>query len=821
MTRKGNRKHGGKSGDKATEPQKQPEQGRDWFEHTCTNTEAHGLLSKIETILNGGIVDPRIARTIQKRAQELTEQAKWPDCPSFCARTIQVMKRLAFLPDAVQLCDSVFRIIMDAWHAGLQGEDKLKSQSGKQGQGTYNPLLNPQRLLEGWTMDLSLVAKPCLPSYLRLLRFERLHTQNQQLDTALAAFVERIKQLATVKPIAPQDVDIAAKATAVFESEILESLLLVAKEQAISHVAKATQLIATAVQADISVLEKDTGPVRRAMDALPSLICRASVSPTAAERESTIQKHLHEAYLVLNQLHRHKKEARPYLRDPLAQLMPWLGGWEQRPLRKNGKGWKASIQYTYNQQIHEVDGDVVDFCAKHKGVHIKLGSSVKKCSCLPGKPISLEFYSSGETHFVDEAKIILTHPAVDKRWECKARAIRGWMYEEEFDKPSKDAGAAFSIADMRDDLRTYLNQLENRSGLEPLAGHPSGDSDSAVPKPLAPGSRVPFKNGPEGILGATETRSQKPIHISELTGKVSFAIITVRPDEFPAVLGRFPNAIEVEGGKRPYFYASVTAREGYEIGVVIGRCGEQGHGPAQGMASNMIYDFAPPWILLVGIAGGIPDSEFSLGDVLLSSRVYDFSASAALPNGTKELNLRGGPMHKDVRDLLEKIPAFAEKEELRDWADSAHIGIPKPSFRPKKDFAKNRFFGSESWQGRARKSILRHFPGGVSARDPVFWPASTTSGNVMLKDPALAQILKQSVRSFCATEMELGGVYEAVLSEGEHKYRVLAIRGLSDIVGFDRDADWTLYACHSAASFAHRLIVSGLVPKATLLPNPM
>jgi hypothetical protein len=496
MAQEGNRTPAGRNGDEAREPRKQPEGGRDWFEDACTNTEAHGILAEIDAILKAGDISAS-AGDIIKKAQEFANLARWPICPSFCALLIHVMKPLARRPDADKLCDCIFGILADAWSAGLRAEDQRDLLLQHQGQHIYKRILNPQRLLEGWAADLSDVAQPCLPSYLRLLHFERLHTRNQQLDTALAAFVKRINDLSAVKPVAPQDVNVAAKATAVFESEILESL---PKDQAISHVAKATQLIAIAVQADASVLKSDTGHVRRAMNALPGLILRANVSRRAAGRDGPTQEHLHKAYLVLNELHRRNRGARRDLRGPLAELIPCLEGYEPRPLRKNGMGWKASIEYTYNGQPHHLDGDVVDFCARHKGVHVKLGSDVKDCSSFPGKPISLKFHSREETHFVDRAKIILTHPAGDRRWECEAKAIRGWIYEEDFSKPSQDAGAAFSIADMGHDLGVCLDQLEDRSGLEPLAGYPSGGSDSAVAESLIPGSTIPFEDGPEGIL---------------------------------------------------------------------------------------------------------------------------------------------------------------------------------------------------------------------------------------------------------------------------------------------------------------------------------
>ncbi len=51
--------------------------------------------------------------------------------------------------------------------------------------------------------------------------------------------------------------------------------------------------------------------------------------------------------------------------------------------------------------------------------------------------------------------------------------------------------------------------------------------------------------------------------------------------------------------------------------------------------------------------------------------------------------------------------------------------------------------------------------------------------------------------------MELAGVYQAAWSSQKP---VLAIRGISDIVGFKRSLEWTSYACHAAASFTAALL---------------
>ncbi|HEX2689083.1 MAG TPA: hypothetical protein VHN14_20820 [Kofleriaceae bacterium] len=56
-----------------------------------------------------------------------------------------------------------------------------------------------------------------------------------------------------------------------------------------------------------------------------------------------------------------------------------------------------------------------------------------------------------------------------------------------------------------------------------------------------------------------------------------------------------------------------------------------------------------------------------------------------------------------------------------------------------------------------------------------------------------------------AVEMESAGIDKAA-----HGRNVpfLAIRGISDVVGFKRDPDWTAYACETAAAFARAFLLT-------------
>ena len=112
---------------------------------------------------------------------------------------------------------------------------------------------------------------------------------------------------------------------------------------------------------------------------------------------------------------------------------------------------------------------------------------------------------------------------------------------------------------------------------------------------------------------------KQSLHLSDIKNCVHAAIITIRPDEYESVEKCLRNAISsrtlsITGGKNSYEYANLRTEDGNLVSVVVTRCVLQGNLSAQAVASNIITDLDPEWLLLVGIAGGIPGSLSSLED---------------------------------------------------------------------------------------------------------------------------------------------------------------------------------------------------------------
>jgi nucleoside phosphorylase/tetratricopeptide (TPR) repeat protein len=297
---------------------------------------------------------------------------------------------------------------------------------------------------------------------------------------------------------------------------------------------------------------------------------------------------------------------------------------------------------------------------------------------------------------------------------------------------------------------------------------------------------------------------------AEFHGTVDIGIITVRPDEYTALLDQFPDRESINGRK---FYeicrCPVDGRGEAKIAIV--RCLEQAQGSAQEYATALIEDFNPDWLLVVGIAGGVPDDDFSLGDVLLASRIYDMSVYAAIAGdhqSHREWAPSGGSVHPAVEKILSALPGWEAK--FKGWNSEVSIRGRKPVCAVPDDLQNShKFYGSQAHREKAYRSLKRHFPDDGTTKQPVVAIAPVATANALVKDDELLREWKAAARSFGFIEMEAGGVYRAARRH-DGEIPVLIIRGLSDIVGFGRQSEWTDYARLTAAAFTAAFVRSGI-----------
>jgi nucleoside phosphorylase len=299
--------------------------------------------------------------------------------------------------------------------------------------------------------------------------------------------------------------------------------------------------------------------------------------------------------------------------------------------------------------------------------------------------------------------------------------------------------------------------------------------------------------------------------------QADFAIITMREDEYEALASRFNPTPQRGASGRNYAISQIRTKDGKNRTVAIKRCEEQGPQPAQQLANDMIKDLSPSLLLVVGIAGGVPDTDFTLGDVVISWRIHDFGVNALKP-GKIEWDARGG-IHPYVSDIISSLPMY--KTDLEGWNAADSLRTPRPALDITKFKAfdltsmtlqdkQSIFDGNppESWQQKILDMLKWHFDDPPQRPpEPLYKSCSIGSSGSLVRDTAILTQWLQDARSIRAVEMEAGGVFQAA-QQIHRQYPVIAIRGISDIVGLKRDYRWTLYACHSAAAFTYALLTS-------------
>lgn len=295
------------------------------------------------------------------------------------------------------------------------------------------------------------------------------------------------------------------------------------------------------------------------------------------------------------------------------------------------------------------------------------------------------------------------------------------------------------------------------------------------------------------------------VDLASFKGKIDFGIISIREDEFLAVLEHFAPDRYAMGSQRYEIGRVRTNGDGYYTVAAV-RCVEQGQGHAQKVATDLIRDLEPRWLLVVGIGGSMPSIDFTLGDVVCATRVHDFSVRAVKEGTTDTYSAGGGPMHPEIQRLLASLPAIITLQ-LGDWNSPEALGTPKPVLRVPGTNS-DRYYGDVKWKAELRRTLLYHFPKGRPPRPPIVTSRSVATSDALVKSTDLLNQWQQYARGVAAVEMELGGVFLAA-RQIDREYPILAIRGISDIVGFKREEQWTKYACATAAAFASALVCAG------------
>jgi WD40 repeat protein/nucleoside phosphorylase len=294
-----------------------------------------------------------------------------------------------------------------------------------------------------------------------------------------------------------------------------------------------------------------------------------------------------------------------------------------------------------------------------------------------------------------------------------------------------------------------------------------------------------------GSLGGSFSRQHRA---PGATQPVDVGILTIREDELRAVLEMFPTkVVTVQGAHRQYTLRHAEAGNGERYTITVLRQVEQGLGETQTVARDLIEDLHPRLILVVGIAGGLPSDDLTLGDVVLSTQIHDFTVEARNA-GPEVTYATGNPIDQAIANVVADLANH--NDVLRNWA------VDLPGRPPVAWTLEGQLEGPLDWQRELRAKLEHHHGEGITPRAPIYAAGPIASSDRLVKDPAVLIPWLATARNLLAVEMESGGVYRAV----RERCPMFAIRGISDIVGLKRADAWTKYACASAAAFTRAFL---------------
>lgn len=264
---------------------------------------------------------------------------------------------------------------------------------------------------------------------------------------------------------------------------------------------------------------------------------------------------------------------------------------------------------------------------------------------------------------------------------------------------------------------------------------------------------------------------------------VDFLIITPMPEEKDALLGYLPDAGPPRSSRDhvwTYYEAPVqaTLSDGSSItySVVVTMPNDIGRVDAANIATAMIEEFHPRYVLLIGIAGGIAESGVKLGDILIADQIADYEIQSVQERKTAR---RWRVYHVDARLLNFTI-------------NFSRIDQPEST------------------------KIRRPIPG-----EPKIHLGTIYSGDKIIARKSFFNKSKKEFPRSIGVEMEAGGVVKAAL-HAPGRPGFFMIRCASDLADANKYASateaWRPYACEIAAWYTIELLKHGPVPKTDVEP---
>lgn len=246
------------------------------------------------------------------------------------------------------------------------------------------------------------------------------------------------------------------------------------------------------------------------------------------------------------------------------------------------------------------------------------------------------------------------------------------------------------------------------------------------------------------------------------------AVICALPEELEYVQQSLQEVKEFKIPDDDYiFLKGYFLKNGKKIRVVIAQSTHKGMVPAADLTAKLIYNFAPKYIAMTGIAAGIK-GKVNIGDAVVAEYVWDYGAG-------KEVIEENETMH---RNTIEQIQLDTSMSSMSRRLSNDVKGLA---------------------------DIKRHFQGNKPDYELKLHIGAVATGAAVIANPQKVKEIQKQIRDVIAIEMEIFGVYYAARWSINPKPKYIAIKSICDFADEKKSDDFHCYASYVSAKILEKL----------------
>lgn len=212
------------------------------------------------------------------------------------------------------------------------------------------------------------------------------------------------------------------------------------------------------------------------------------------------------------------------------------------------------------------------------------------------------------------------------------------------------------------------------------------------------------------------------------------------------------------------YHTGYFEKDGQKIRVVFSNASQMGMVAAATLATKMINNFIPKYIVMTGITGGTKPEKMNYGDIIVASKSWDYRAGKDVKKEEEHLHMNSIDQKSIDATLLGYCRRLQNDTSTLREIEDGYKGGNKPETR------------------------LKLLIGPVA------------SGASVVTDPEIVEdIINNQDRDVLGIEMEIYGMYYAAYCGLNPKPKFIALKSVSDFANQGKNDDYHDYASYTSA----------------------